>query len=64
MGKAKVSIDEQNNILIEIDVLVSDVSAFRASFEKIRNGTSDYLKQEARPFIVKTQNEIFTLPLK
>lgn len=61
-SKAKVSIDEQNRILIELDVFVGELAPFRESFEKIRKGTSDYIKQEARPFIVKTRNESFSIP--
>ena len=63
-GKAKVSIDEQNRILIELDVFVGELAPFRESFVNVRKGTSDYIKQEARPFIIKTRNETFTIPEK
>lgn len=61
-GKAKVSIDDQNKILIELDVFVGELPAFRDSFESIHKGTSDYIKQEAQPFVVKTKNETFSVP--
>jgi hypothetical protein len=63
-GKGKVSIDENNRILIELDVFVGELAPFRESFVNVRKGTSDYIKQEARPFIIKTRNETFSIPEK
>lgn len=68
--KATVTWNRHGNIVINVDGIITDEAACRASFEEWRNATTAYLRgispkfknREAPTFIISAKNRNITIP--
>jgi hypothetical protein len=68
--KATVTWNRNGNIVINVDGIITDAAACRASFEELRNATTDYIRgispklknRTAQPFVISAKNRNINIP--